>query len=539
MRQWLIDSGVPESSIVVPRSKAWVAFEGTASQLESMLQTKYHTYRHAVTGDDHVGADHYALPEHVSDVVDFIKPAVAFARQKPSASKKRSEPLKATIRPSKFKAIDPAVLNTYKADPESTSVCSSIMTPQCIKKMYGIPNPSTTPHKDNFLGIYEADTEVWAQPDLDNFFTLTRSGIPNGTHPIADIIGHVNASGPVAAAGSEATLDYDMAYPLVYPQSIVDYQVETYNNDLFDTFLDAIDGSFCTYSAYGQTGDDPTQDGDTTGHLCGAYKPANVISISYGLAEQEYPVGYQKRQCDEYMKLGLQGVTILLASGDYGVAEDVCQGPNADIFVADSASSCPYMTAVGATELPKGKVPGDEESAVSRFASGGGFSNIYPQPSYQRHAINRYFISHDPGFKNYTTKDGVLPTNGGVYNGGGRGYPDISAVGDAGLVVVNGKIGTIGGTSMSAPILGGLFNQINEARLQAGKSTIGFINPTLYAHQEMFNDIVHGDMASNYSGHGQQGLCNGKGFAAVRGWDPVTGMGTPKFQTMLDVFMSQ
>lgn len=379
-----------------------------------MLQTRYHVYQHTRSNEEHIGVDEYTLPSQVSEVVDFISPAIAPLRKPNSkAPQKRSA---AINRPNKFKAIDPAILGAYKADPESTAICSTIMTPQCIKKMYGIPK-ATLANKNNFLGIYEADNEVYAQKDLNDFFTLTQIGIPNGTHPTANIIGNVNATGPVKDAGGEATLDYDMAYPIVYPQTIVDYQVETYKNALFDTFLDAIDGSFCTYSAYGQTGDDPTVDGNTTGHLCGAYKPANVISISYGLAEQDYPVNYQKvsttvlqpatppfaflwkeksinantsqRQCDEYMKLGLQGTTIFLASGDYGVAEEPCQGPNQDIFVADSASACPYMTAVGSTELPKGSKPGDAEAATSRFASGGGFSNIYPQPSYQRHAINR------------------------------------------------------------------------------------------------------------------------------------------------------
>lgn len=238
--------------------------------------------------------DEYTLPDHVSEIVDFISPAVAPLRKRKSkAYRKRSAATTAISRPNKFKAIDPAVLGTYKADPESTAICSTIMTPQCIKKMYGIPK-ATLANKDNFLGIYEADNQVYAQEDLNDFFTLTQVGIPNGTHAVANIIGHVNATGPVKNAGGESTLDYDMAYPIVYPQTIVDYQVETYNNALFDTFLDAIDGTFCTYSAYGQTGDDPVVDGNTTGHLCGAYKPANVISISYGLAEQDYPTNYQK-----------------------------------------------------------------------------------------------------------------------------------------------------------------------------------------------------------------------------------------------------
>jgi tripeptidyl-peptidase-1 len=53
---------------------------------------------------------------------------------------------------------------------------------------------------------------------------------------------------------------------------------------------------------------------------CGVYKPANVISISYGEQEDDLPTNYQQRQCSEMMKLGMQGVSIILASGDSGVA---------------------------------------------------------------------------------------------------------------------------------------------------------------------------------------------------------------------------
>lgn len=54
-----------------------------------------------------------------------------------------------------------------------------------------------------------------------------------------------------------------LAYPLLYPQKITLYQTDdyyytTYRNTgatgAFNTFLDAIDGSYCTYSAYGETG---------------------------------------------------------------------------------------------------------------------------------------------------------------------------------------------------------------------------------------------------------------------------------------------
>lgn len=54
--------------------------------------------------------------------------------------------------------------------------------------------------------------------------------------------------------------------------------------------------------------------------MCGVFNPTNVISLSYGGQESDVPISYQKRQCLEYMKLGLQGVSFLFASGDSGVS---------------------------------------------------------------------------------------------------------------------------------------------------------------------------------------------------------------------------
>lgn len=79
------------------------------------------------------------------------------------------------------------------------------------------------------------------------------------------------------------------------------------------------------------------------------------------------------------MKLGLQGVSVFIASGDNGVAgpsdddnADGCLG-NGTIFSPDFPATCPYITAVGATYLPSGaNVYTDSEVAVSRFGSGGG-----------------------------------------------------------------------------------------------------------------------------------------------------------------------
>ncbi len=66
-----------------------------------------------------------------------------------------------------------------------------------------------------------------------------------------------------APSGGETDLDVQMIMPIVYPQNAVMYQTNVFKNEfniefgLFNRFLDAIDGTYCSSSAYGETGDDP------------------------------------------------------------------------------------------------------------------------------------------------------------------------------------------------------------------------------------------------------------------------------------------
>ena len=65
----------------------------------------------------------------------------------------------------------------------------------------------------------------------------------------------------------------------------------------------------------------------------------------------------------------------------------------------------------------------------------------------------------------------------------------MSAVGLNILLYVSGQPSFVGGTSASAPIFASIINLINEKRLGAGKSTVGFINPTLYKNPHAFTDV--------------------------------------------------
>jgi len=75
-----------------------------------------------------------------------------------------------------------------------------------------------------------------------------------------------------------------------------------------------------------------------------------------------------------------------------------------------------------------------------------------------------------------------LRTNLSIDNRTGRGYPDVSAVGDNIVIFNKGAPTIIGGTSASCPVFAAILTRINDERLKAGKSTVGFVNPTLVSH---------------------------------------------------------
>lgn len=130
----------------------------------------------------------------------------------------------------------------------------------------------------------------------------------------------------------------------------------------------------------------------------------------------------------------------------------------------------------------------------------------------------------DSYFKN------ILPTSKkpvGGYNLAGRGYPDISAEGTNYVVFIGGVPYLVSGTSASAPVVASMLSLVNAARLANGKTSIGWINPTLYYYFQSFTkDITIG---KNNCIVGDKVSCCKQGFNAAPGWDPATGLGSLNF----------
>lgn len=116
------------------------------------------------------------------------------------------------------------------------------------------------------------------------------------------------------------------------------------------------------------------------------------------------------------------------------------------------------------------------------FWSRGGFSNYWPAFNYQESTLSSYFTNTPPRLGNT-----VWGTS--YNNASGRGYPDLAAVGQNIILYAGSEPSFAGGISASAPIFSSIITLINEKRLGANKSTVGFLNPTVYQNPDAFNDV--------------------------------------------------
>ena len=230
---WLVDAGIAKSSITHTANKAWLAFFATASQAEQLLHTEYYEHQDTVTGGILPACDQYHLPKHIQKHVDYVTPGVNLLAPVDgpsghSVELKRSLEARTQRTPGARALIsDLAPKPKPPQNASDLSICDKIITPACVAALYQIPKANITPHASNEMGIFEAELQFWAQEDLNLFFTNLTTHIPNGTHPTGKLIdGGVAKTKNLSEAGGESELDFQLSYPIVYPQAITTFNVD-------------------------------------------------------------------------------------------------------------------------------------------------------------------------------------------------------------------------------------------------------------------------------------------------------------------------
>ncbi|KAI1785612.1 family S53 protease [Ganoderma leucocontextum] len=350
------------------------------------------------------------------------------------------------------------------------SSCSHRITPTCLQAIYNIPSDAAT-QSSNRLAVTGYLEEYANQDDLATFLNEYRTGIPSDTtFTLQTLDGGSNSQ---HMPGVEVNLDiqYTVGLATGVPTVFISVGNQFQDGDL-EGFLDVVN------------------------FLLGEDAPPYVMTTSYGQNENTSSRRLAQHLCNAYAQLGARGVSILFASGDGGVAGS--QPDNCSKFVATFPSGCPYMTSVGATQ-------GVPETAAD-FSSGG-FSNYFGIPDYQSSPVSGYLSA-------------LGSQNKGKYNASGRGFPDVATLGANFEVVVGGYVEGVSGTSAASPTFASIIALLNDRLIAKGKKPLGFLNPFLYSTAaSALNDITSGSNPG----------CNTEGFPAKKGWDPVTGLGTPDF----------
>jgi len=450
-------------------NQEYVSVKTTVGEAQRMLLAEFNNYVHVVRSDIVLArANKYSLPKRLAHHVAFV----GYVNSLPEIQ----------VKPD-FKVADKALGDDDGAN---------IATPQIISSHYGITN-NTVSNIKSTNSVFETIGQSFVASDLtayDNQYSVPPQAI-------FKIIGTNSPSSCTANPNNcvEAELDVQVITAIAQSAHTTFWSIP--GTESFLSWAQAVAA-------------------DSEAPL--------VHSISYGSTETGQPASQMNAFDTEVSKLGLRGISVLVASGDDGVAGyNARSDPSACGFAPSYPATAPHVTAVGATQGPEASQPeiGCSSATGGGITSGGGFSTVYDQPSYQSDAV-----------KHYMSVAKNLPP-AAQYNGKGRGYPDVSAMGHNFAICVGGQFYTGSGTSASTPLFAGVITLINAARLNAGKAPLGFLNPALYSlPATAFHDITSGENNCCAGSAGSQTCCT-YGFTASEGWDPMTGLGSPNYPNLV------
>ena len=268
VKAWLASAGIPNNRVKQGQSLGFLEFEATVDEAEGLLDTKYNVYEHTKSGQPHVACEEYSIPSHLTEHIDFVYPTVHFDAkvkrdENGAALDKRSN---GAIKPGRDKSVGKPTsgslpkLGHYMPPSDiitELSKCDTQIVPDCLRALYSFPEGSSSNPKNSY-GIVEYTPQAYLGKDLDLFFAnFSKQQV--GDRPTLDSIdgGVVQHQNESFLFNGESDLDLEYAMTLVYPQQVTLYQVgDLVEGASFNNFLDAIDGSYCTFRG----GDDPTYD---------------------------------------------------------------------------------------------------------------------------------------------------------------------------------------------------------------------------------------------------------------------------------------
>ncbi len=390
-------------------------------------------------------------------------------------------------------------------------------------------------------------------------------GIKTTTPNAGNRISLVNVDGgsgaPSLATGSgETTLDVEQSGAVAPDANIVVYQAPNTDYGFVDAYAQAISDN--------QVGSLSTSWG------------LSETAVNYFIQTSQESPNYAQAFDEMFQEAAAQGISTFVATGDYGAYQAVSDLGTTNLAVGNPADS-PYATAAGGTTLPSqdssilpqigvtipqqrawgwdylfplwqqfGAANEQTWAQENIGGSNGGYSVIFPEPSYQQgvSGVSQYnAVQWFTPISNNTAWN--FNPNAPVVQGssnGGRAMPDLSMNADpyTGYAIystlfngtslenagIPGWSAGWGGTSFVAPQLNGIAALINA---QAG-GRVGFWNPQIYSFAQQQNSPF---TPLNATGTSNDNLYYSGTAGTI--YNPATGLGTPNVASLAQDFVQE
>ena len=502
---WLQSQGF--TILQTARSRNWIAFSGTAAQVEATFHTEIHRY--SVGGEKHyANATDISLPKALVGVVTSVRGLHDFL-WKPFYVRRHS---------------GDRLLN-----PDYSNGGVNNLAPDDIATIYDIAPLLTAGYDGTGMTLVIVGQTDIATADITNFRTGFNLPAINLTQVLASGCTDPGTTGDEV----EADLDLEWSSAVARNAAIVFDKCDTNDGGVFTALQDAISNN-----------------------------RGPVVSMSYGGCEPLNGQIAATQVQSMVQQANAQGITFMASSGDSGDAACDVSGnpakapPATGGLEVNLPASVPETTAVGGSEFNEGSgtywgsngtnfgsalgyIPekgwNDSSSFGGLASTGGGASIYFAKPSWQTGVGVPSDNARDvPDVAITASAD----HDGYILCSSGTGFNNCAAPGGIPAAVAAGSI--VGGTSASSPVFAGIVTLLNQYLVQnGGTAGQGNINPKLYplvtSTPTAFHDITVGDniqscKAGTPAGYPSGQQCPKSGtfalYSAGTGYDQVTGLGS-------------
>jgi subtilase family serine protease len=482
---WLQGQGF--KIVRVANGRNWIAFRGTAAQVQSAFHTSIHRYQ--VDGETHIAnATDPSVPKALDGIVLGFHGLDNFL----------------------WKPMN--VGRNVVVNPDFSTGGSNFLAPDDIATIYDI-KPLYSANYDgtgqNLVIVGQTDIST---TDITQFRSGFNLPAINLQQIVATSLGCTDPG--ITGDQVEADLDLEWSGAVARNAKIIFVKCDVNHGGVFTSAQYAIDNNL-----------------------------APVISMSYGGCE---PLNGQSTTLQIQtiiQQANSEGITFLASSGDSGAAGCDASGSQKATqgLAVNIPASIPEVTGVGGSEFNEG----GNNSAYwgSNGANFGSALSYIPEMGWNDTPLG-FGIAATGGGKSIFFSKPSWQVGPGVPIDGARDVPDValtaSADHDGYLLCSSGSCAggvqhdtfIVGGTSASTPVFAGILTLLNQYLVKNGfQGTPGLanINFTLYqfvqSNPSAFHDITAGNNIVPCSGTG----CPGSGqygYSAGVGYDQVTGVGS-------------